>query len=480
MADQTYTLVAVGTGFATSFFLQRVLKLFGANASILVLERGPHVSHADQIAARPARPLDGAASIALGGAVAKPWKFSIGMGGGSNCWWGCTPRMLPADFEMQSRYGVGDDWPIGYEALAPYYAQAEAIMAISGPARPPYPMAQPLPQAPHILSDPDRALQTAYGDLYVPQSTARARKGTSNRPPCCASAMCSLCPIDAKFTVLNEMADIYADPRVTVLTEAQALRIETTAGLATGVVYRRGGVDHLAKGETVAVGANAIFNAFLLLKSGFQDPALGRYLHEQAGVEAFIDLKGMRGFQGSTVITGQGYMFYDGAHRRDRAAAMLEGWNRTRPRLVHGRWAEATRMKMIFEDLPLWENRVAVSPDDPDRPVAITERRSDYMLRSLSRAEEMYNQLFAHLPVEGYTLRETTDEGHIMGTARMGTDPATSVVDADLVHHGVRNLWVLGGSSFVTGAPANPTLTLSALSLRAADRMFDRAAGDGT
>ena len=137
-------------------------------------------------------------------------------------------------------------------------------------------------------------------------------------------------------------------------------------------------------------------------------------------------------------------------------------------------------MKMIFEDLPLWENRVAVSPDDPDRPVAITERRSDYMLRSLNRAEEMYNQLFAHLPVEGYTLRETTDEGHIMGTARMGTDPATSVVDADLVHHGVRNLWVLGGSSFVTGAPANPTLTLSALSLRAADRMFDRAAGDGT
>jgi choline dehydrogenase-like flavoprotein len=290
--------------------------------------------------------------------------------------------------------------------------------------------------------------------------------------------MCSLCPVDAKFTVLNEMSAVYDDPRVTVLTQAEVGRVETTAGIATGVTYRQDDVELLVKAEAVALGANAIFNAFILLKSGFDDPALGRYLHEQAGIEAFIDLDGMRGFQGSTVITGQGYMFYDGPHRSARAAAMLEGWNRTRPRLAHGRWAETTRMKMIFEDLPLAENHVAISPDNPDRPIAITERRSDYMRRSFEQADAMFGELFAHLPVEGYTLRETTDEGHIMGTARMGTDPATSVVDHGLVHHGVRNLWVLGGSSFVTGAPANPTLTLSALSLRAADQMFDHTAGD--
>ena len=478
MVDQPYTLVAVGTGFATTFFLHGVLQHIGPNARILVLERGPHIDHADQIAARPDRPLDGAATIDLGGADAKPWKFSLGMGGGSNCWWGCTPRMLPADFEMQSRYGMGDDWPISYETLAPYYTQTEAIMAISGPARPPYPMSQPLPDAARAVSDPDRALQAAYGNLYVPQSTARSRNGTANRSACCASAMCSLCPIDAKFTVLNEMYPVYDDPRVTLLTQAEVLRVETAGNIATGVVYRHNGVETLAKGETVALGANAIFNAFILLKSGFDDSALGRYLHEQAGIEAFIDLDGMRGFQGSTVITGQGYMFYDGPHRRERAAAMLEGWNRTKPRLVHGRWAETTRMKLIFEDLPLRENRIAISKDNPDRPVAITERRSDYMRRSLDRAEDMFGELFAHLPVEGYTLRQTTDEGHIMGTARMGTDPATSVVDQNLIHHGVRNLWVLGGSSFVTGAPANPTLTLSALSLRAADQMFGKTAGD--
>jgi choline dehydrogenase-like flavoprotein len=54
----------------------------------------------------------------------------------------------------------------------------------------------------------------------------------------------------------------------------------------------------------------------------------------------------------------------------------------------------------------------------------------------------------------------------------MGRDSETSVVDRDLIHHRVRNLLVLGGSAFPTAAPANPTLTISALSLRAAREMF--------
>ncbi|MEM8842233.1 MAG: GMC oxidoreductase, partial [Pseudomonadota bacterium] len=77
------------------------------------------------------------------------------------------------------------------------------------------------------------------------------------------------------------------------------------------------------------------------------------------------------------------------------------------------------------------------------------------------------------LPLERYEmLGATTDEAHILGSARMGSDPSSSVVDADLRHHRYRNLLVLGASSFVTGPPANPTLTLSALSLRAADRLM--------
>jgi choline dehydrogenase-like flavoprotein len=61
-------------------------------------------------------------------------------------------------------------------------------------------------------------------------------------------------------------------------------------------------------------------------------------------------------------------------------------------------------------------------------------------------------------------------EGHILGTTVMGADPRESVVDRHLIHHRVRNLLVLGGSAFPTSSPANPTLTIAALSLWAAAR----------
>ena len=79
------------------------------------------------------------------------------------------------------------------------------------------------------------------------------------------------------------------------------------------------------------------------------------------------------------------------------------------------------------------------------------------------------------LPVERYRILRRaapSTEGHILGTTSMGDDPTTSVVDRHLIHHRVRNLLVLGGSVFPTISPANPTLTISALSLWAADRLM--------
>ena len=77
------------------------------------------------------------------------------------------------------------------------------------------------------------------------------------------------------------------------------------------------------------------------------------------------------------------------------------------------------------------------------------------------------------LPVENIRVKApNSTEFHILGTAVMGHDPESSVVDRNLLHHRVRNLFVLGSSAFPTASPANPTLTLSALSLRAAREAF--------
>jgi choline dehydrogenase-like flavoprotein len=81
--------------------------------------------------------------------------------------------------------------------------------------------------------------------------------------------------------------------------------------------------------------------------------------------------------------------------------------------------------------------------------------------------------LFRPLPVEEIRISDKVNitDGHIMGTALMGDDPETSVVDRYLKHHRVRNLLILGSGSFPTCSPANPALTVSALSLWAADHL---------
>lgn len=84
---------------------------------------------------------------------------------------------------------------------------------------------------------------------------------------------------------------------------------------------------------------------------------------------------------------------------------------------------------------------------------------------------ELENVLRA-LPVERIDyLPLNKSEAHNQGTTVMSDDPISSVVDRDLVHHQVRNLYVLGNSTFPTGAPANPTLTNTALATRAAELM---------
>lgn len=303
----SYHIVAIGSGFATSFFLHGYLRAAPPGAKVLVLERGPLIRHADRIKRRLAPGPPGEAILGRAGDPGKEWIFSMGFGGSSNCWWGCTPRMMPNDLRLRSAYGVGRDWPVGYDALEDYYREAEEIMQVSGSAEAaPYPRSRPLPQPPHNFSDPDRLLKAKYPALFFNQPTARARVATGDRSPCCANSMCHLCPVDAKFTIENGFAELYRDPRVVLLSDAEALEIDIAAGTARGLRYRYQGREHQVAADLVLLGANAIFNPYLLLRSGMTDQALGRGLAEQLSTFVEVDLEGVENFQGSTSITGHG------------------------------------------------------------------------------------------------------------------------------------------------------------------------------
>jgi choline dehydrogenase-like flavoprotein len=470
-----FDVIIVGTGFASSFFLSGYLRKARPTERILVLERGQLDTHDWQLEGRRA----GQATVSVDAGKTfvnknpnKSWVYHPSFGGGSNCWWGQTPRMLPSDFELRTRYGIGLDWPFSYDDLEPFYTEAESAMAISGPdGEAPHPRQAPYPLPPHHLSDPDRLLQAAYPGLHFPVATARASRPVEGRGRCCATGVCSLCPVDAKFTVLNGLAHVYRDPRVVLELGADVQAVDLAAGVATGVTYGQAGAVKTANASLVVLGANALFNPFLLMRSGIVQAKLGKGLHEQVSVIVKVDLDGVDNFQGSTSITGHGYMLYDGPHRFDRAGALIETFNilHSGLRAERGKWRQRLNLKFIFEDLPSDDNYVTGSDENPELPETVYVGHSAYTRRAIDSLPAVLPELLAPLPVERWEVAPPNKtESHILGTTVMGNDPATSVVDRFLVHHQVRNLLVLGSGAFPVGGPANPTLTLSALSLWAA------------
>jgi choline dehydrogenase-like flavoprotein len=479
--DNRFDLIVVGTSFAASFFLLRYLEHAPPSTRILVLERGNWDTKAWQLANRHFSSIE-PQEVYENDNLQKDWYTSPGFGGNSNCWMGGTTRMMPGDFRLQSRYGVGSDWPISYEDLEPHYGVVEKTMLVSGPPDSPMPRTTGFPLPPHRFSDPDVLLKKQFPDGWYQMATARASVPTGQRGVCCSTGWCHLCPVDAKFTIQNGLAHLYKDPRITLRLRSEVQSLDTAAGLVQAVNYLEEGTPKRSSADLVVLAASALFNPHIMLRSGFDHPLIGKRLHEQMPVYVTLDLKGVKCYNGSTVLSGLGYLFYEGEHRRDYAACMIETWSSpfaNRPddtlRLEPGRWTERMMLGFLFDDIPSESNTVTVSSNNPRLAKVNFGEYSDYALRGAKQIPRMVDKLAQALPIErlvSATLGSTA--AHIQGTVVMGDDPATSVIDRHLIDHKYRNLLVLGSSSYPTASPAYPTLTVSALSLWAADHVLGR------
>ena len=456
----------------------RYLERAPVGARALVLERGGPDVKAWQLQNRRTSSID-PRDVFANATPAKEWYTSPGFGGNSKCWLGGTTRMMPGDFRLKSRYGIGTDWPVSYDDLEAHYCRVEEIMLVSGPADSPMPRSRPFPLPPHRFSDPDTLLKRHFPEGWFNVATARASVATGRRGVCCATGVCELCPLDAKFTIQNGLASIYEDPRVSLQLNCAVETVETSAGSAAAVTYTCQGRTERAAGDLIALGASALFNPHILQRSGIEHPLLGRRLHEQLPVDVTLDLDGVKAYNGSTILTGLGYLFYEGEHRRERAACMIETWNSPFPyktgalRADDGRWNERLMIRFLFDDLPREDNTVTINLQNPRLAETRFVDYSDYAKRGAATIPSMIDTLSHALPVERIARTEIgATAAHIQGTVLMGDDPATSIVDAHLTHHKYRNLLVLGASAFPTASPAYPTLTVSALSLWAADHLF--------
>jgi choline dehydrogenase-like flavoprotein len=445
-------------------------------------------------------------------------------GGSTWHWLGHTPRMLRADFEMKTRYGGGRDfppaivdWPISYDDLEPWYCEAEREMGVSGsneewenlfdsPRSKPFPMSMIWPSYSDNWIAARINGKKFDGAEYRVRSTPSARNSElyDGRPPCAGNSICvPLCPIGAKYDGTVHVSKAVA-AGASLWEKCVVTRLEKEADGSVHAVgfMTYGGENKSVTAEIVVLAAHAIETPRLLLLSGLANKSdqVGRNLMDHLSKSAFgIAPEKLFPFRGPPSTSGI-ESFRDGEFRRERAGFRVslnnDGWSRkgtpyteiidmvTNQKLIGAdlqaalfeRVTKQMRLSCSVEVSPDPNNRVELSPTLTDfwklpRP-KITFAPSPYSYNGLAQAIKVFKDMFRLVDATeldfGPDPQAYDGAGHIMGTCRMGKNPKTSVVDAQCRTHDHPSMFIVGSSVFPTVGSPNPTLTIAALALRAA------------
>ena len=420
-------------------------------------------------------------------------------------------RFRPEWFKARSKLGYGADWPLDWREMWTYYAEVEAALKISGPVNYPWGPRRPrYPYRPHelnaaalVLAEGAEAL--GIGWAPTPLATVSAPRGHS--PPCVYRGMCVLgCSTNAKQSVLITWLPRALAAGAEIRDLAMVGRIEhDDAGRATGVHYMREGLWRFQRARNVVVAGYSIETPRLLLHS-----ASGRFPHGLANSSGLVGRNLMvqanqavwglmerevRSYKGppSLAITEHWNYSDDGKDFFGGYAYMSQGplpmlWSGTQSS-KRGLWGQRlldemekynhqVGLKIVGECMPQERNTVTLS-DEKDQyglPVPrITHSHCDNDKKLIAHSLKFMRRA---LDAAGATdiWDETDDTCHINGTARMGDDPETSVVNADCRSWDIPNLWICDGSVFPTVGGVNPSLTIQAIACRTADRIKSMAA----
>ncbi|HZF26997.1 MAG TPA: GMC family oxidoreductase [Steroidobacteraceae bacterium] len=437
-------------------------------------------------------------------------------------------RFHEIDFIERSRLGpiagTGfDDWPITYADLEPYYTKVEWDVGVSGLAgASPFdpPRSKPYPMPPMPVKSSGVLFERGARKLGLhpfPAPMAINSVPYRGRPGCvhCGFCMGYGCEVMAKSSSLYTMIpEAEATGRCEVRAESYVFNLPTDAkGRVTGVTYydkdRR---ERFQKARAVVVCANGAETPRLLLNSAssrFPDGLanssglVGKYLMFNSGQELgavfehplneyksaqvtrivhdFYDSDPKRGFYGGGGIDariGPQPIFW--ALREEEGAPK---WGAA----FKARLEEFPRSLIVYThttSLALAANSVSIDPELKDAwgVAAIRTTYRDHPA-DLSTARFLGDKSAAILEAAGalrvgkVPVSEARFSVHLLGTCRMGNDPARSVIDKFHRTHEVRNLFLCDGSSFVTSGRGQPTMTIQALAFRAADHIgrFARA-----
>lgn len=419
-------------------------------------------------------------------------------------------RFRPEWFKARSLLGYGHDWPIDWQEMWRYYTEVEQALKIAGPVRYPWGPKRPrYPYRQHEVNASGLALAQACASLGVdwsptPLATLSAPRGDA--PPCVYRGFCVTgCSTNAKQSVLNTWIPRAVKAGAEIRDLAMVGRVETGPdGLATGLHFHREGRWQFQRAKHVVIAGYAIETPRLLLNSandrypdGLANSSglVGKNLmvHSNQAVWGTLEDE-IRWYKGPPSLAVCEHWNYEdrGKDFFGGYAFMSQGplpgaWAATQTG-NHGLWGQAlvdemqhynhqVGLKIVGETLPQAHNRVTLADETDQYGLPIARVSWSYSENDWRLIEHALD--FTRRGLEGIDAKniwaEAEGTAHLAGTARMGSDPASSVVDGDCRSWDIRNLWICDGSVMPTIGGANPSLTIQAIACRTGDRIRELA-----
>jgi len=414
-------------------------------------------------------------------------------------------RFRPEWFKARTLLGYGADWPVDWREMWRYYREVEQSLKISGPVTYPWGPKRPrYPYRAHELNAAALALAEGCEALGIkwtetPLATLSAPRGLAH--PCVYRGFCVTgCSTNAKQSALVTWIPRAVAAGAEIRDLAMVGRVEVdTAGRASGVHYYRMGRWRFQRARHVVVAGYAIETPRLLLNSAtarFPDGLanssglVGKCLMVQANQAVWgHSQREIRGYKGPPSLAITEHWNYDddkdffGGYCYMSQGPLPQLWARTQA-AGHGLWGEplmramedynhVVGLKVVGEMLPQERNRVTLADEKDQYGLPIPRIEYSYCDNDRALIRHSLSFMTRALEAIGATdiWEQTDDTCHMNGTARMGDDPRTSVVDADCRSWDIRNLFICDGSVFPTVGGVNPSLTIQALACRTADRI---------
>ena len=415
-------------------------------------------------------------------------------------------RFRPEWFKARTKLGYGADWPLDWREMWTYYAEVEQALKISGPVNYPWGPKRPrYPYRPHELNAAALVLAQGAEALGIdwsptPLATVSAPRGRS--PPCVYRGMCVLgCSTNAKQSVLITWLPRALAASAEIRDLAMVGRVEHDgSGRVTGVHYIRQGRWRFQRARNVVVAGYAIETPRLLLNSatsrfpgGLANSSgfVGKNLMVQSNQAVWGTMeKEIRAYKGppSLAITehwnyaDKGKDFFGGyAYMSQGPLPVVWSGTQSSKRGLWGqrlldemeRYNHHVGLKIVGECLPQERNRVTLTDEKDQYGLPVPRITYSFCDNDKKLIEHSLSFMRRALDAAGATeiWDETDDTCHLNGTARMGADPRTSVVNADCRSWDIPNLWICDGSVFPTVGGVNPSLTIQAIACRTADRI---------